>query len=194
MGVDERREALLDCGRKLFTTVPYDELSMAMIAKEAGISKALLYHYFPSKQVFFMATIQEAAERLAERVRPDADDPLRAQLDSALGEWLAWIDDNRDSYGKLLQSANSVAEVRGLVDEVRSATVELILERLLAGDSPDPEVRAAVCGWLWFMDGVCLNWVRDGDLDLEQVHSLLAGTLPGALAAAGHPQLSDRLN
>ena len=73
--VDERRAALLECGRKLFSTQPYDELSMAMIAREAGISKALLYHYFPSKQAYFIATIEEAATQLAARVRPDASAP-----------------------------------------------------------------------------------------------------------------------
>ena len=40
---------------------------MAAIAREAGISKALLYHYFPSKQAFFVATLEQAAAELAER-------------------------------------------------------------------------------------------------------------------------------
>ena len=57
---------------------PYDELSMALIAREAGISKALLYHYFPSKQAYFIATMEEAAMQLAERVRPDAGAPRRS--------------------------------------------------------------------------------------------------------------------
>ena len=34
---------------------------LARIAREAGISKALLYHYFPSKQAYFSATLQAAA-------------------------------------------------------------------------------------------------------------------------------------
>ena len=54
----------------MFTRHAYDELSMAAIAREAGISKALLYHYFPSKQAFFQATLEQAAGELAERVRP----------------------------------------------------------------------------------------------------------------------------
>src|SRR5215208_831052 len=58
MPVDERRRQLLERGAELFATHSFGELSMARIAREAGISKALLYHYFPSKQDFFVATLQ----------------------------------------------------------------------------------------------------------------------------------------
>ena len=67
LDVDERRRQLLDLGAELFTRHAYDELSMAKIAREAGISKALLYHYFPSKQAYFAATLEQAAAELAAR-------------------------------------------------------------------------------------------------------------------------------
>jgi len=38
---------------------------MARIAREAGISKPLLYHYFRSKQAYFAATLKQAAAELA---------------------------------------------------------------------------------------------------------------------------------
>ena len=191
--VDERRRSLLECGRRLFTTQPYDELSMAAIAREAGISKALLYHYFPSKQAFFLATMHDAAAELAERVRPEASAPPREQLDHALGAWLEWVDRNQDAYGRLLRSATGVPEMRGIVDGVRDAAARTILERLLDGEAPDAPLQAAVCGWLWLMDGVCLRWVGDPGLQRAQVHALLAGALPGLLAAAGRPELGARL-
>src|SRR4051795_1693625 len=100
LDVDERRRRLLERGAELFERHSYDELSMATIAREAGISKALLYHYFPSKQAYFIATLQDAAEELAARIPPDPERPPREQLDSALDEWLAWVEANRDTYGK----------------------------------------------------------------------------------------------
>src|SRR3954453_21698336 len=105
LDVDERRRQLLELGRELFTQRPYDELSMAAIAREAGISKALLYHYFPSKQAYFVATLQDGAAELADRVRPDPGEPPVAQLSSALHAWLEWVDDNREAYGRLLRGA-----------------------------------------------------------------------------------------
>ena len=71
LDVDERRRRLLDRGAELFERHAYDELSMARIAKEAGISKALLYHYWPSKEAYFVATLEEKAAELAERTEPD---------------------------------------------------------------------------------------------------------------------------
>jgi AcrR family transcriptional regulator len=193
LAVDERRRQLLERGRALFTSQAYDELSMAAIAREAGISKALLYHYFPSKQAYFVATLQEAAHELAERVRPNEGDPPRDQLVSALDAWLDWVEANRDAYGKLMRSANGVPEVRELIDGVRDATCALICDRLLAGETTTPHLRSAVNGWLWFMDGVCLDWVRHDDLERAHVRALLLQGLPGALTAAGRPELADRL-
>ncbi len=109
LDVEERRRRLLALGRSLFTRHAYDELSMATIAREAGISKALLYHYLPSMQAFFVAT-------------------------------------------------------------------------------------AAFHGWLWFTDGACLDWVRHRDLDRAQLHALLAGALPGAIRAAGQPEVAASLS
>jgi AcrR family transcriptional regulator len=62
--VDERRRRLLELGSELFARHSFAELSMARVAREAGISKALLYHYFPSKRDYFLATLQEAAEEV----------------------------------------------------------------------------------------------------------------------------------
>ena len=80
LDVDERRRQLLDRGAELFTSHPYDELSMSRIATEVGISKALLYHYFPSKQAFFEETLSTYAEQLRERTEPDPDLPPIEQL------------------------------------------------------------------------------------------------------------------
>jgi AcrR family transcriptional regulator len=75
LDVDERRRRLLELGADLFTRFAYDQLSMAKIAKEAGISKALLYHYFPSKQDYFVATLATGAEELRRRIEPDPSLP-----------------------------------------------------------------------------------------------------------------------
>jgi AcrR family transcriptional regulator len=193
LAVDERRRQLLERGRALFTSQPYDELSMAAIAREAGISKALLYHYFPSKQAYFVATLEDAGRELAARVRPNDGDPPREQLESALDAWLDWVEANRDSYGKLMRSANAVPEIREIVDTIRRTTCNLICDRLRPGEPPTPELRSAVTGWLWFMDGVCLDWVTHGEVERDHVRTLLGRGLPGVLDAAGYGELAQSL-
>jgi AcrR family transcriptional regulator len=184
--VDERRKQLLDAGADLFARYSYDELSMARIAREAGISKALLYHYFPSKQAYFQATLEQAAAELAETVQPDPDLPAIEQLMGSLGAYLGWIERNADAYAKLITSVGSVPEVRELVERVRNETAE----RILQGISPAgaaPPLRAAVRGWMWFMDGAILDWIEHRDIERARLHGLLLGTLLGAVTAAGVP-------
>ena len=179
---DERRRRLLDLGADLFTRNAYDEISMAQIAREAGISKALLYHYFPSKQDYFVATLATGVEELRARVEPDPDLPPTEALPAAVDAYLAWIEENAQAYEKLMQSAATVPEVRELVEGVRAATVARILEGIGA---TEPAARTAVRGWLWFMDGACLDRIAHRDLERPQLLGLLLGTLIGALMAAG---------
>src|ERR687887_1879887 len=102
LDVDERRRRLLELGKELFTRHTYAELSMAAIAREAGISKALLYHYFPSKQAFFVATLQQQADELARLIAVDPALPPAEQLMRALDAFLGWVEAHAEGYGKLL--------------------------------------------------------------------------------------------
>jgi AcrR family transcriptional regulator len=99
LDVDERRRRLLERGAELFARHSYDELSMAAIAREAGVSKALLYHYFPSKQDFFGAVLAEGA---AERVAVNA---WLWFMDGAIVDWLEHRDLDRAAVRALLLRA-----------------------------------------------------------------------------------------
>jgi AcrR family transcriptional regulator len=194
LDVDERRAQLIALGERLFTSFAYSELSMARIAREAGISKALLYHYFPSKQAYFEATLQAAAEQLAADTEPDPSLPAQQQLERSLDAYLAWIDEHADAYNKLIITAGEVAEVRAMVESVRGRTAERILAGILGAGAPvPPGARAAVRGWLWFMDGACLDWIAHRDLSRDELRGLLIGTLVGALLASGSPQVVQAL-
>jgi AcrR family transcriptional regulator len=184
LDVDERRRRLLDVGTELFARFSYDELSMARIAREAGISKALMYHYFPSKQAYFAAALEDKAVELAQVTEPDPSRPPVEQLTSSLDAFLGWVEANRDAYGKLVRSAAAIPEVREVVDRVRDTTSARILDGL-APDGPPPALRAAVRAWLWFMDGAILDWVEHGDMTRDELRGLGVGTLLGAVTAAG---------
>jgi AcrR family transcriptional regulator len=183
MDVDERRAQLLERGAELFTSHPYDELSMNKIAAEVGISKALLYHYFPSKQAFFEETLGTWAERLRERTEPDPGLAPVEQLTKSLDGFLSLVEENAVAYRNLMQSATGVPAIRDLIEAERRATAERILAGLYPGDAP-PKARTAVSGWLWFMDGACLNWIEHRDIEREELRDLLLGVLMGALVAA----------
>ncbi|MBW2509289.1 MAG: TetR/AcrR family transcriptional regulator, partial [Deltaproteobacteria bacterium] len=69
--VDVRRQQLLELGLELFASQSYDELSIDEIARRAGVSKGLLYHYYPSKRAFYVAAVREAARQLLEETDVD---------------------------------------------------------------------------------------------------------------------------
>jgi AcrR family transcriptional regulator len=182
--VDERRRQLLALGTELFAQHSYDELSMRRIAKAAGISHPLLYRYFPTKQSYFQATLEQAAEVLRARTMPDPSLPPAEQLTRSLEGFLELVDENALAYRKLMESVTSAPEVREMVGEIRSTTAERILRGLFPNGAP-PKGRAVVKGWLWYMDGVLLDWIDQRDLERDEVRDLLLGTLFAALAAAG---------
>jgi AcrR family transcriptional regulator len=167
---------------------------MAEIARQAGISKALLYHYFPSKRDFFVATLERAAEELRARTEPDPTKSPVEQLIGSLEGYLELIEENAESYEKLIESATTVGEVRELIDEVRELTAQRILAGLVPHGPAPPRIRAAVRAWLWFMDGACLDWVRNRDFERTELRDMLLGTLMGSLAAAGGGEILQSLS
>ncbi|MEJ7796873.1 MAG: TetR/AcrR family transcriptional regulator [Solirubrobacteraceae bacterium] len=179
---DERRELLLERATALFARRGYDGLSMSQLAREAQISKALLYHYFPSKRRLFEATLADGAEELRLRTEPEPGRPPAEQLSTTLDAFLEWVQERPDAYATLLRS--SASEVREIMAEVRSTTAQRILTGLGA-DGTRPATRAAVHGWLGFLDGAILDWIAHGDLTREELHGMLLGAFAGALVASG---------
>jgi AcrR family transcriptional regulator len=180
---DERRALLLERATQLFGEHGYDALSMARIAREAKISKALLYHYFPSKRSLFEAALTAGAAELRARTEPDPARAPAEQLAATLDAFLSWVQERPGAYAKMLESAGA-REVRETMAQVRAETAQ----RILAGLGPDgtrPATRAAVFGWLAFLDAAILDWIAHGDMTREELHGMLLGTFAGALAASG---------
>jgi AcrR family transcriptional regulator len=183
LGVDERRRQLLEAGARVFTERAYDDVSMADVARAAGISKGLLYHYFPSKRDLFVSTLEAAAAELRELTQPDPSLPVPEQLTAALDAYLGWIDDHADSYTRLIESASGSDDVRSYMAQVRADTVERMLATVVRSGDP-AAVRTALHGFLWFLDGACLEWLGHRDLSRTQMRDMLLTVFAGAVGAA----------
>jgi AcrR family transcriptional regulator len=183
LDVDERRAQLLEVGTELFTKHSFEQLSMAQIAREAGISKALLYHYFPSKEEFFKAALAEGAADLAQRTAPDESLPPLEQVRASTHAFVEWIGERGHAYAKLLESVGSVPELRDTMTAIRDLTSTRILDGLVPGPERTPAKRAAVRAWLWFMDGVLLDWIEHRDRSAGEVTDQLVGSLTALLEA-----------
>jgi AcrR family transcriptional regulator len=182
--VDERRGQILAAGTTLFAEHAFEEISMREIAAAAGISKALLYHYFPSKIDLFKAAVAEAASELEQLIAPSGPGPATEQLASILDSYLGWIAEHAHAWTKLMQSAATLREASDIVEGFRAHTMEMILTQLTGNGPPRPALRSAIVGWLAYMDAAILDWIQHKDLPREKLRDLLIGTFGGALLAA----------
>jgi AcrR family transcriptional regulator len=187
--VDERRRQLIDAGSALFARSAFEEISMRQIAEAAGVSKALLYHYFPSKIELFKAAAQEYAGELQRIIEPSDEGTPIERLSESLDGYLAWIERNAETWAKLMQSAAALPEARDAVAGFRAAALESILVALTGKNRPRPALRTALQGWLGYIDAAILDWVRNHDLTREQLRDLLVAAFGAALLAA---QKADR--
>lgn len=191
--VDERRRQLLDAGAELFAHHSFEEISMRQIADAAGVSKPLLYHYFPSKIDLFKAAVAEKAEELQRIIEPSREGAPVEQLSESLDAYLAWIEQNSQTWSKLMQSAATLPEARELVETFRQRTMELVLAELTGQRKPRPALRTAIKGWLGYMDAAILDWTQAKDLSRGKLRDLLLAAFGGALMAAQQADSRIRL-
>src|SRR5271166_5527703 len=82
---DDRRAELLALGAEIFGQRPYDEVRIDEIAERAGVSRALMYHYFPDKRAFFAAVVKDEADRLYETTNKDLECGLTMFAETRVG-------------------------------------------------------------------------------------------------------------
>jgi AcrR family transcriptional regulator len=188
--VDERREQLVRLGVQIFSERPYDEVSIDGIAAAAGISKGLLYHYFPSKRDFYVAVVRHGAQEMEDATLPDPALPPQERLAAGLDSYLDYVEEHASGFAAVLGAGiGADPEVTAIVDGVRRVMTARILDALpMAGARPTPAVRVAVRGWVGFAEAVSLDWLEHREVSRARLHNLLIATLVAAVtAAAGGP-------
>jgi AcrR family transcriptional regulator len=69
----EKRLAILQRSAELFAKFGFSGASITMIAEACGVSKALLYHYYPDKEALLFDIINEHLQELLDAVRSAAE-------------------------------------------------------------------------------------------------------------------------
>lgn len=185
MSPESRREQLLDLGTRLLSTRTLDEISIELLAEEAGISRGLLYHYFGNKQDFHVAVVRRAVEDLVAITAPrDIEGPLE-QLAVSLGAYVDYVTENYTGYVSLVRAAaGGNEELRAIHQDARRALTDRIFEiagpeELAAlGVADTPATRLLVEGWAAFVENLVVAWVEDPHgLTREALLERLAGAL-----------------
>ena len=182
---DERRTQLLELGFRLLATRSLDELSIDLLAEEAGISRGLLYHYFGGKQGFFEAVVQHAADDLYARTAPAPDgEPLERLLHSITG-YVDYVIANQAGYRSLVKAASGSNDALRAIYET---TFTALADRFFTTDTgtldlPDtPAVRLLIHAWQAMVEDLVLTWCETpAGLTRDDLIHVITGALPALI-------------
>jgi AcrR family transcriptional regulator len=156
-----RREHLLDTGAALFAEKPYDDVLMEDIAARAGVSRALLYHYYPNKRDLYVAIFKRASNRFLARVGPDPQLPLEEQLATALEAHIqSFVDHPFEAVTINRGALSDDPAIQAIIAEELNVVGQHLIVELVAEGSPRAATEIAVEGWLAFVRAACVKWIQ----------------------------------
>jgi AcrR family transcriptional regulator len=212
---EDRRAELLALGAEVFGQRPYDDVRIDEIAALAGVSRALMYHYFPDKRAFFAAVVRAESERLFEATNAAEDDPgqclfervragvlayLRYDEQHPHGAWAAYVGIGRtDPVLRGIEDVDTDRQAQRIMSAITAATAaqwDTAATAAQWNDDPRRLLQATVYSWLAFTLEFCRQRIIDPSLDAQMVadvcaHALLDAIvrtpgLPADLVAAAH--------
>ena len=144
----ERREQLLDVTKRIVTERGFHAVSIEAVAREAGITRPIVYGHFGDLTGLLEALVERESMRalgqLALVVPTDLGDDPRADLLAGYGGYLEAVAADPDTWRLVLMPPEGApAVLRDAITVGRAAVVEQIAAAVDAlGESPDPELTA----------------------------------------------------
>lgn len=169
-------------GAALFAARPYEDVFMEEVAERAGVSRALMYRYFPGKRDFFAAIFQRESDRLLAATEHDPERPLVEQV-------VAGLDAHIDYFIQHTHAALAVnrGPLSGdpLIQGIISDELAAVRARMLAATGLEGHARelasTALHGWLLFVRGVCTEWIQHQTISRDELREMCLRTLRSAL-------------
>ncbi|ASN24182.1 TetR family transcriptional regulator [Streptomyces pluripotens] len=202
MGVEERRQQLIGVALELFSRRSPDEVSIDEIASAAGISRPLVYHYFPGKLSLYEAALKRASEDLAGRFAEPHEGSLGARLLRVMRRFFDFVDEHGPGFSALMRGGPAVGSstTNALIDAVRQAAYDQILSHLGVTEA-SARLELVVRSWISLAESTALIWldgrrVPRAELELQLVHDFAALTAVSAaydadMAALLHTMVKD---
>jgi len=181
---EEKQHGILTSAAAVFAEQGMEKASMAQIASHCHVSKALLYHYYPSKDELIFAIIHthllelegSLAAALDEALAPE--DQLRALVRAVLEKYRGADDAHRVQ----LIGTTALSEAqRGQIRDVERQIVRHFSQVLRAVhpdlDRPDRPLLMPVTMSLFGMMNWVYMWFRDGGQITREDYAEVATTL-----------------
>ncbi len=187
---EERRQELLDAAASMFAEKGFDGASMAQIASSCGVSKALLYHYYKSKEellysmllshcLLLVRTGEEAVAEAGRTFVGSDQDKARAQLDSLVRSLMQLYIESRDKHVVLLNNLHALPQEQQLEIKQLEKNLVGIIKGLLKELKPGATdaVRTALAMYLMGAVNWTYTWFKsDGPVSHDEYASLATST------------------
>ncbi|MFE1252019.1 TetR/AcrR family transcriptional regulator [Streptomyces sp. NPDC058735] len=185
MGVEERRQQLIGVALELFSRRSPDEVSIDEIASAAGISRPLVYHYFPGKLSLYEAALKRASDDLAARFAEPHEGPLGARLLRVMRRYFDFVDDHGPGFSALMRGGPTVGSstTNALIDSVRQAAYVQILSHLGVTDPP-ARLELVVRSWISLAESTALIWLDGRRIPREELETQLVDDFAALAAVA----------
>jgi len=182
-------------GAEVFGKRPYDEVRIDEIAERAGVSRALMYHYFPDKRAFFAAVVKDEADRLYDSTNMDDATGLTMYEEVRTGvmAYMAYHEQNPEAaWAAYVGLGRSDPVLLGVDDEAKNKQLEHIMSRIadlllkISGSKLEPDVERdlrVIChGWLAFTFELCRQRIIDPTTNADRLADSCAHSLFDAIA------------
>jgi len=182
---EARRAQLVEVGIRLSRRLPFEAIGAAEIAAAAGVSKALVFHYFPTTEELHAAIARHEAARLLADLETDPALPHDQRLRIGLESFITHIERSPASYRSMARGAASSAVLREVYEDARQGVCTMILRALGVAADPPAGVVLLLRGWIAMVEEMTLLWLDEASVPRETLVTLLhhAGltNLPAAL-------------
>jgi AcrR family transcriptional regulator len=160
----ERREQLLDIGRRLFAERGLDGTSIEEIAAKAGVSKPVVYEHFGGKEGLYAVVVDREVERFLSMATDllSGEDTMEKFEAAAVG-LLRYIEDNSDGFRILVRDshpASGSGTFASLISDI-AGQVEYILADVLKARGYDPKLAPMYAQMLVGMVAFAGQWSLD---------------------------------
>jgi AcrR family transcriptional regulator len=169
----ERRQQLLDIGRRLFAERGFEGTSIEEIAAQAGVSKPVVYEHFGGKEGLYAVVVDREVARLTTVTMALSEGPYsRSKFEEAAVSLLRYIKDNADGFRILVRDSSPGAGggTYGTLLADIAGQVEFIMADFLKSRGRDPRLGPMYSRMMVGMVAFTGQWWLDARTpELEQV-------------------------
>ena len=152
---EDRRKQLIRIGLSMLVQRPIHDLSLDAVAAEAGISRGLLFHYFPTKSAYSSEVIAAAGRRVLRNVRPDDGATPVEAITQVVQRYVAQIDRRRESYAALVFGHSAeLGDTESPSDTLRKSLADMLIDAVGLPAQAFPVVHA----WIAYVEDRALQW------------------------------------